>query len=342
METLWTEVWAWLASNATAERVSIFISLIAVFVAIRGMRHTRRNARAAESQAKAAEVQAKAAEEQVEAAKEQLTIAESQLRASIHSALRQEAEHIAEATALIDYRNFLEVTTPKLIVGLEPVTYPPYWEPNSRHSSTERAYPRPERDTLVFDHSENQFYGVGFIVRGTLMNVGDTAALVYLGGPMFVEGTSSLTQGAIFKPLCLGSGRGHLLRPGEIALFEWKAEHTLDNWMELYKKEHRGDFANLPKQIGYRLEHPSGSIVAHSAGSAGEADVRISMELNGNVVWPHASASRNHLMREQWVTYTSGCVSMAVNTEYLRMPKSLEDLRKITKGVNPFTGRVDD
>jgi len=81
------------------------------------------------------------------------------------------------------------------------------------------------------------------ITRGVLINEGRSTARVRLDGEArFIEGESPLMPGAnILSPPTVGTFGGpdylaleHILRPGEVALFEWASGHQLKAWAETY------------------------------------------------------------------------------------------------------------
>ncbi|MFD8531371.1 hypothetical protein ACFV0L_28515 [Streptosporangium canum] len=333
-EQLWQLVWSWIVANVSVERASLVISLLAFAVAVRGVRHAKRSARAAEIQARAAEEQADAAERQVEAAYRQ-----------IYEGRAVDSVRISEASALIEYRGFLESNMPKIVVGVELTEYPPVWKKHewSEITSGDSKYPMHDfgRGFIVYSLNENMYDELSFIVRGVMANVGDVAAHVVAVEPKFVEGESVLTSGIISIPQYLGRGNGHLLKPGEMALFEWSASRTVEQWAEIYKDGHRGSFKGVSDDWKPLVGHPVGRFLVHPAGSALDATMQISIEVGENVIWPDFYPGREVGLGERWFTHDGGTAEVYVKHEYMRLPKGLDDLRKLVKSVNLW-GRVED
>jgi hypothetical protein len=69
-----------------------------------------------------------------------------------------------------------------------------------------------------------------------VVNEGNGTARIRLDGEaQFVDGTSSLVNGVtLAAPPVVGTPdrREHLLRPGDMALFEWAHGHTLGDWAD--------------------------------------------------------------------------------------------------------------
>ncbi|MFI7469985.1 hypothetical protein [Nonomuraea sp. NPDC049646] len=145
LERLWTTAWTWLVANATVERSSVVISLIAILIAYRSARHAKRGVRAAEAQAAAAA-------EQVEVAKDQLFAAQV-----------DSAERIAEVSALTSYRDYFETHSAKIAVALEPTLFPPKWE-RERHGLPRKTEDGPGypvfnkgENVVIFDEEVNEY-----------------------------------------------------------------------------------------------------------------------------------------------------------------------------------------
>lgn len=92
---------------------------------------------------------------------------------------------------------------------------------------------------FVFDGQKNWF--MWFRMRGVLINEGSGTARVRLDGEaQFIEGTSILLRdrsGEIGVPPMVGTKdrKEYLLRPGDVALFEWGYGHTLGEWADAYE-----------------------------------------------------------------------------------------------------------
>lgn len=99
---------------------------------------------------------------------------------------------------------------------------------------------------FVFDRDKSWF--MWFRANGALVNEGAGTARVRLDGEAhFIEGRSHLHRDVdIQLPPSVGTPdrKEYLLRPGEVALFEWAYGHTLEEWADAY--EH----PNPPNPLG--------------------------------------------------------------------------------------------
>ncbi|MER5645490.1 hypothetical protein [Streptosporangium sp. NPDC002524] len=133
------------------------------------------------------------------------------------------------------------------------------------------------------------------------------------------------------------------MNPGETALFEWSASRSVQQWADLYKDSHRGDFSEIPDGWGSSINRPVGCFNIRLAGSASDAAMLISIDMDENVIWPNFNFSSNDEQPEgeEWFTRKSGHVHVYVKQEYARLPKNLDDLRRLLKPLNLW-GKVED
>ena len=111
--------------------------------------------------------------------------------------------------------------------------------PSTRHPTTRTR-------SFYFDQDKDQF--LWLLTRGLLINEGTGTARVRLDGEaQFIDGTSPFTgDRQIETPPAVGTPqhREYLLRPGEVALFEWGYGHRLADWADAY------DYPNRPDPSG--------------------------------------------------------------------------------------------
>jgi hypothetical protein len=134
----------------------------------------------------------------------------------------------------------------------------PAWPPNVDHTRT--GMPGPDELRLLdamskhassnapnqefyFDQDKDQF--LWLLTRGLLINEGAGTARVRLDGEaQFIDGISPFTgDRQIATPPAVGTPqhREYLLRPGEVALFEWGSGLRLADWSDAYENPHRPD-----------------------------------------------------------------------------------------------------
>lgn len=158
------------------------------------------------------------------------------------------AAEAAKQAALETARARIDDQAPRTIALMESPQWPPrvsrnranmpyanelrMFDAQSLHGAAEAG-----SDDYIFPEQEQWL--MWFITRGVLFNEGRTTARVRLDGEArFIEGESTLVPGEkIPCPPIVGSYHGpdyiareHLLRPGEIALFEWAYGHQLKAW----------------------------------------------------------------------------------------------------------------
>ena len=181
--------------------------------------------------------QVKLARDQTKAAAETVTAARESVEAS-HAAV------VESARVRIDER------APRVVALMEAPQWPalvdktrrgmPYanelrlWDHRSVAQSSEASPAEP----FVFDRDKDWF--MWFRANGVLVNEGSGTARVRLDGEAhFIEGRSSLirTDRNILSPPSVGTidRNEYLLRPGDVALFEWAYGHTLEEWADAYE-----------------------------------------------------------------------------------------------------------
>lgn len=159
-------------------------------------------------------------------------------------AVTQEA--VREAT-----RARIDEQAPRVVCLLEAPQWPPLIDSQRSHMpygnelrllnprSVERSVPADSSKEFIFPESANWF--LWFITRGILINEGRSTARVRLNGEgQFIEGETSLVpEKNVPYPPVAGTSIGaeylfreHLLRPGEVALFEWGGGSTMKDWAE--------------------------------------------------------------------------------------------------------------
>jgi hypothetical protein len=98
---------------------------------------------------------------------------------------------------------------------------------------------------FYFDQDKDQF--LWLLTRGLLINEGKGTARVRLDGEaQFIDGTSPFAgDRQIVTPPAVGTPqhREYLLRPGEVALFEWGYGHRLADWADAYENPNRPDLS---------------------------------------------------------------------------------------------------
>jgi len=111
-------------------------------------------------------------------------------------------------------------------------------DPKSKHASSDD----PNQE-FYFDQDKDHF--LWLLTRGLLINEGKGTARVRLDGEaQFIAGTSPFTgEREIATPPAVGTPqhREYLLRPGEVALFEWGYGHRLADWADAYENPNRPD-----------------------------------------------------------------------------------------------------
>lgn len=159
----------------------------------------------------------------------------------------EDAADAAKAAALETARTRIDEQAPR-VTALSEL---PQWPPRVSRSWERMPYANQTRlldllqsqeaggEEFIFPETERMF--MLFVTRGVLINEGRGTARVRLDGEgRFIEGESPLIPGRkIPCPPDVGAYRGpeylsreHLLRPGEVALFEWAYGHPLKEWAE--------------------------------------------------------------------------------------------------------------
>jgi hypothetical protein len=165
------------------------------------------------------------------------------------TAARQSAAAAADAVREAA-RMRVDEQAPRVVVVMEESAWPPMLdrqrsgmpgggEPTLFDTAGQAEVPTGE---LYFDlNRKNLLY---FTTRGLLINEGNGAARIQPSPAVrLVSGTSGLHKSGseqISIPPVLGAGLypEYLLRPGEVALFEWKDGHTLGDWADAYENDY--------------------------------------------------------------------------------------------------------
>jgi hypothetical protein len=158
------------------------------------------------------------------------------------------AQEAARETARVR----IDEQAPRVIALSEPAQWPPRIAKDRRHMPQ-------ANDTRMFDamslhgsseagaeefiFPEHEEWFMWFAVRGVLINEGRSTARVRLDGEgRFAAGkTDLLPDTEIAEPPVVGHEgttylrREHVLRPGEVALFEWAYGHCLKEWAEVHE-----------------------------------------------------------------------------------------------------------
>lgn len=187
--------------------------------------------------------------DQIQIARDALVTSERSAEAATHSADAAE-QAVREAT-----RTRADEQAPRVIALLEPPRWPPYVDrlrthiPNANESGmfepatidrwgepggvTEFAFPE-QRDWLVW-----------FLICGVLINEGRGTARVLLDGETrYVQRETPFTQGRTVAVPPFTDVRSHmgrrqiLLRPGDMAVFEWATGHAAGEWADKYDHAH--------------------------------------------------------------------------------------------------------
>lgn len=187
-------------------------------------------------------------------AKRSAVAAEDQTSEAARSA--REAARSADAAelALLDSaRSRIESRVPRFVIGVEDVHWPPMLR-TFRHGvhkaddTLPTAYPKtaPSDQQSRLTLPENRIDDLYFSVRGVVINDDPRSVQMRPNGPIFVRGESELAPGVIDIPRRFHPNDGdYLLRPGEVALFEWRASRTVTQWIQYYNDEE--DRHVLPK-----------------------------------------------------------------------------------------------
>ncbi|GAA2603137.1 hypothetical protein GCM10010399_37510 [Dactylosporangium fulvum] len=236
MRAFWDALWAGTHRLTLAEWIQIVSAGGAVAAAVAGAaaaRSARRAARTAAQQLPEFQKQVEVSAAQSRAADEQVALAQEALKAAT-TAVREAARARTDERA------------PLVVALLEAPQWPPLVDTTRNrmpygnearlldHRSVSQAEPASPARSFLRGGERNQF--MWFRTRGVLVNEGTTTARVRLDNEaQFVEGDSPLVRNSsIVVPPAVGmpTKREHLLRPGEMALFEWGAGHTIAEWAD--------------------------------------------------------------------------------------------------------------
>ncbi|GLX94831.1 hypothetical protein Hesp01_27810 [Herbidospora sp. NBRC 101105] len=280
-------------------------------------------------------MQAAAANEQVDVARDQLMAAQDAM-----------ADHIAEVSALTSYRDYFESHSAKIAVALESTPFPPTWKRFRYGDEQEEdlSYPRLNKgeSIMIFDETVNRHDDIYFMVRGLIINVGQTPAHIFGGDFSLTSGKSPLSDSDIPIPQHLSSRGEYLLLPGQQAIFEWKAERYFEQWTDIYMNSHRGEFTGLGPDWKPFAERPVCHITAWPAGSVMELHTVIEIKIDENVVRPYRPGGASH--DGKWAMRQTGHASANVYVTYKLpgLPRNLDSLRRTLKGVDIWTNQVRD
>jgi hypothetical protein len=298
--------------HLSAEYISLAISLIALFAAGLQTRHAKRSARAAEAQALAAH-------EQVEAAKQALAT----------NLQEQRSTEAVELSALADAHAKIDAASPRLILGIEKLDWPPIVFPYVRRDDaylpTPIDYPKSVtgEEAKEFDYFMNRWDELYFWVRGVIINDAERSTLIAPRGMELIEGKSALLPGHFKVPPCMDPRwRKYLLRSGEAALFEWRAGYMLQQWVNLY---HEARNANPP----------SATLLAHLSGEE-ENISTLRLELQAQMVYPISDDE------DTWKLPENGNPEIIVHSPSRIYPRSLKWLAKDVRGTQPIAKWLRD
>jgi hypothetical protein len=214
-----THIWTWLAHESTVPHLSIAISILAFLVAAWSGYQAKRNASAVESQASTADRQL--AQSLADSSEAKRT-AEEARKISLHGVNAQTMERSA-----------------RVCIGTEELKWPPILLKDPCESASYPRTAKPDQAKHI-SYRHHRFDELYFWVRGIILNV-DTRPIQFIpfDGICLIEGESTLLgKGKISIPPKLHPAEGrYLIAPGETALFEWRATHTVRQWMDVYNEE---------------------------------------------------------------------------------------------------------
>jgi hypothetical protein len=90
----------------------------------------------------------------------------------------------------------------------------------------------------ILDFWENRWDSIELIIRGVLINDGAEFMRVIPLGPRFIAGRTPLAPGFVDEPIRIHPNYSlYLLAEKAVALFEWHAGCSVDNWVDLFRHE---------------------------------------------------------------------------------------------------------
>ncbi|MEU8382519.1 hypothetical protein [Streptosporangium sp. NPDC048865] len=323
----WAAVWGWCVANTTIERLALIASALAILVSMRAARHSKRSANAAEIQAGAALNQARITEKQLEATQEQLA----------ELWISERAAHVSELAVLSEYQSRIEADSPRISVGLEETPGLPVYRifrHSERLSNPYLRYPTEDQPSIL-DELDNEYDDLYWIVRGVVLNEGTVSVHISADEPEIISGESPIMPEVLNMPIRLG-GREFLLRPGEAALFEWRAEMMLEHWIALYKLDHQAEFSDIKEEDlerWRRIRRPVGRFVAWTAGSTDNPTL-ISIIVDNDPIRPVWSRSNGVREAKKWRITDRGKLYVYPKTKRINDPRDINALEKRIKDLN--------
>jgi hypothetical protein len=204
--------------------VSLVVAALAFLAAVYANYQSKRSRIATEKQAIATDNQAKLAARQLQ-----------ESRDATYQAL--EAAKEAKAVTWHDISDRLMERTAKVVVGVEPVEWPPILakEILIDESDYPKSAPPNQPKILINTYLEDHYSQIYYWIRGVIINE-DTRPIQFIPlGVRLVEGNSSLIDGAFKVPPKMHPREGrYLLASGGAAVFEWRASLTLEQWIEVF------------------------------------------------------------------------------------------------------------
>lgn len=204
--------------------ISLLISMGTLVYAAKGVRQSKLSAVGALRSATAAETQVELSRSQVADSAESANQAKESAemsRLGILEAARQRIHEQSPKPLIV-----IDRTACRPVFGGDPVNFP------------DVRTAEPALDPM--DFWECRFRDVYYPIRGTLVNEGSESFRVALQGVTFTSASSKLCANDVaMPPIANPFNSMYLLRPGEMAVFDWWAGGTLDNWVDAYNGDER-------------------------------------------------------------------------------------------------------
>ncbi len=145
--------------------------------------------------------------------------------ARIEAAEATRSVKAAELALLHEAQKHFEDGAPRIMIGIEkPASY---FEARDNDGN-----PLPGKRTFSRMH-EGLCY-IGTVVNGIVVN--DSGRHIVIGGEKLSGGKTSLWDDEIPPPVRFDEYGGYLLKPGQAALFAWKASNTIADWHDFGHK----------------------------------------------------------------------------------------------------------
>jgi hypothetical protein len=172
------------------------------------------------------------------AAEDQVELSRSQVADSVQSALQaKESADMSRLSVLETARQRIYEQSPKPLVTIDRSVCHPVFGGDGPGFPTVEAAKR-VLDPIAF--WERRFEYVYFPVRGTLVNEGSDSMRVGLIGITFTSGITNLATGnVVVPPIAHPTPKLYLIRAGEVAVFDWWAGTTVDNWADFYNGDEK-------------------------------------------------------------------------------------------------------